>query len=612
MKTKLLILILSLMVLNLKAQLPGETLMLGENPPHMLPGTILTASTDPTGCGLTNGTANAVPGMNSYELYNVTTSTVVGTTQSYSSLPAGNYRLRVVYYTCIKDTLFTLSAPGAPVITLTSDDADNVICPLTELNLTTGGATQYEFAIGGNVVQALSATNTMMVDTLTMDATITVRGVDGSGCEGFATINVTVNPLPATILIASTNPTGCGLSDGTGTAVVGMASYEWYNVGTSTVVGTNQTISGLPAGSYRLTVVTPAGCSVNTLFTLAAPGAPTVTLISDDLDNTICPLTALNLTAGTAPQYEFTIGSTIVQALSATNTMMVDTLTTSTTITVRGVDGVCEDFATINVVVDVLPAVILTTSTNPTGCGLSNGTGTAVAGMASYEWYNVGTSTVVGTNQTISGLPAGSYRLTVVTPAGCSVNTLFTLAAPGAPVITLVSDDADNVICASDLSLIPQIRNAITFTAAAGSQYEFSIGSTIVQALSATATMMVDTLTMDASVTVRGVDGSGCEGFATINVTVNPLPQNQVPTVNTIAVNDNTVIDRGECQPVTVIGLQNTQNSFVYELQSYDAPNTVLDTVTGTGGGIQFAPQPGARCRIIIISPDGCSRPVSK
>lgn len=95
--------------------------------------------------------------------------------------------------------------------------------------------------------------------------------------------------------------------------------------------------------------------------------------------------------------------------------------------------------------------------------------------------------------------------------------------------------------------------------------------------------------------------------------TVYALPNNQIPTINGSDVSVHTIIDRGECQGVTIIGLKSSQTNVNYQLRLYDSPYTLLDTQSGTDGAtITFAPQPGMRCKIVAVSLNGCEREIVK
>lgn len=80
---------------------------------------------------------------------------------------------------------------------------------------------------------------------------------DSAGCQSIAMVNV-INALPAIDSIIAT-PSGFSSSNGTATPYVvspnGAATYLWSNG------STNGILSGVPSGTYTVTVTDPSGCS---------------------------------------------------------------------------------------------------------------------------------------------------------------------------------------------------------------------------------------------------------------------------------------------------------------------------------------------------------------
>lgn len=86
--------------------------------------------------------------------------------------------------------------------------------------------------------------------------TYTVTVTDGSGCTATTSINVAPFNFISGV---NTTPTHCGLTDGSATASVngGIMPYTYlWNIGATT-----QTISGIPAGTYTVTVTDKNGCT---------------------------------------------------------------------------------------------------------------------------------------------------------------------------------------------------------------------------------------------------------------------------------------------------------------------------------------------------------------
>jgi gliding motility-associated-like protein len=119
---------------------------------------------------------------------------------------------------------------------------------------------------------------------------------------------------------------------------------------------------------------------------------------------------------------------------------------------------------------------------------------------------------------TISGAPtsAGTFNYTVTTTGTCTQTTATgTLTVNSLPVPTLVSSDADNIIC---------LGTNVTFTAGGGTNYNFRLGGASVQdgtASTYTTSSLINGQIVDVIVTTA----NGCKATsAAITNFVNPLP----------------------------------------------------------------------------------------
>ncbi|EAY24439.1 conserved hypothetical protein [Microscilla marina ATCC 23134] len=114
----------------------------------------------------------------------------------------------------------------------------------------------------------------------------------------------------------------------------GSFTYQWQSSGDGTnfsnVSGATSATYQPPALSqntyYRRTATSGGGCgsanSANVLLTVNAPQAPTVSITSDDADNTIAPGTKVTFTAaptngGTSPTYQWKVNGTDVSGATA-------------------------------------------------------------------------------------------------------------------------------------------------------------------------------------------------------------------------------------------------------------------------------------------------------
>src|SRR5690606_30847267 len=98
----------------------------------------------------------------------------------------------------------TLINRALPTPTLSSDDADDIVCAGTTVTFTAGGGTSYEFFINGVSAQADSPDNTFATSTLSDGQVVTVRVTDAESCSALSVgITTTVNPLPVATIVSN-------------------------------------------------------------------------------------------------------------------------------------------------------------------------------------------------------------------------------------------------------------------------------------------------------------------------------------------------------------------------------------------------------------------------
>jgi hypothetical protein len=181
--------------------------------------------------------------------------------------------------------------------------------------------------------------------------TIYVQGVNGTcALNGpVDSISVTVNALPNVSVSASATTICAG--DSVSLSATGADTYVW-NPGSST----SNPFNTIPSGTTTYTVTgttTSTGCSSTDNVTVTVNALPTV--VATASDSAVCTGSSTTLTATGATSYVWNPGS------STTNPLTV-TPTATTTYTVTGTDANgCVNSATIDITVNTLPTVTLTT-----------------------------------------------------------------------------------------------------------------------------------------------------------------------------------------------------------------------------------------------------------
>jgi gliding motility-associated-like protein len=285
--------------------------------------------------------------------------------------------------------------------------------------------------------------------TVNVSGTYEVTVTQAPGC--FYKVDTTISFFPnPTVTMTSTPPSCNPGNDGTATATItgGTAPYTYtWTPAPATGQGT-LTASGLSPGTYSVSVSTANGCTATGSVTLAAPApAPAITVsntpasCSPGKDGTA----TATVTGGITPYTYSWTGGVIGGGQGTASVSGLGAGTYTLTVTAP---GACPASQT-TTVTQPPGAPTVTLSNTPASCSPgADGTATAtVTGGTTpytYSWTGGTIPTGQGTNS-ISGLAAGTYTLTVQTPGGaCPTVTTTTITQPVAP---LTSSTNTNVSC---------------------------------------------------------------------------------------------------------------------------------------------------------------------
>ena len=259
--------------------------------------------------------------------------------------------------------------------------------------------------------------------------TYTVTVTDSKLCT--ATSTVTVGQSSALDLSATATDATCSLSNGSASAsAVGGTpgyTYAWSN-GT-----TAQTMSGVLANTYTVTITDGAGCVGDTVLTINT----TINFLSNITStNILCYNTptgnAVVTPAGGSPNYTYSWSNSVT---GATITNVIAGGYTVTIVDQNGCTSITS--ATITQPVD---SVSITVAATTSLCSTATGTAdvSAIGGSPGYlySWSNNSTGT------SISGLDAGIYNVTVTDNNGCTVSSSALVNNTSGPTanITVIND----------------------------------------------------------------------------------------------------------------------------------------------------------------------------
>ncbi|SNR47317.1 hypothetical protein, partial [Flavobacterium sp. ov086] len=356
-----------------------------------------------------------------------------GNSATASGLSAGTYTVTVTdSNNCTATQTFILSNPLAINIAGTQTD---ILChgdASGEASVTVTGGTPgytYLWSPGG-------ATTDNITGLIAGVYTVTVT--DANSCSDTKTFIIT-EPLNSLVAspIAQTNVNCFGDTTGSATVSVtggtGSYSYSWSPSG-----GTGATASGLPAGSYTVTIFDANSCMTSQGFNISGPGAA----LSASTSST--PVSCFSGSNGTAtvtvsggtPNYTYSWAPSGGTGVTASGLSTGDY-----TCTITDSNG-CTLTKTINV---GTPTEISATEvhTDVSCNGGTNGSATVTAsggvGGYTYSWSPTG-----GTAATASGLSAGTYTVTIQDANTCSHTIPVTIGEPA--VLTATASGTD-VLC---------------------------------------------------------------------------------------------------------------------------------------------------------------------
>jgi gliding motility-associated-like protein len=380
---------------------------------------------------------------------------------------------------------------GAQVIL---DSIGQVTCPggndgFIAVSVTQGSAPfTYQWSNGST--SALAASLPAGIYTLTV--------TDVNNCPSLFTDTVTAPD--AFLVTAIINPASCNLSNGlislSSTGGTSPYTYLWSTGAASSVV------SGLAAGSYSVTLTDNAGCAFDTSFSLVNTGIPAISVVA--IDSVSCfglsdGSINLSVSGGVSP-YSYTwvntsqITEDVFNLPAGSYSVIVIDASGCTATQLFAVGQPAEINVSFTQIINA-------------ACGQSNGavTATASGGVPgfSFQWSTGANS--VG----ISGIPAGSYTVTVTDSKGCTKSAIGNISNLTGPQITAV--DSSNISC-------PGGNNGSILITATGVSLPLSYSWA---GLSDTTASLSNLSAGSYTVTVS--DGAGCIAVRTVTLT-QPAP----------------------------------------------------------------------------------------
>ncbi|MES2678660.1 MAG: PKD domain-containing protein [Bacteroidota bacterium] len=384
------------------------------------------ASFTNSGCLLQNGIASVSVTSGGIPPYTYNWLPTGGTNSVSANLYAGSYSVEVTDASgCISTKVVNISDINAPSVSILS--TTNVSCfggsnGALLASASGNGPLTYSWSpFGGNNLTAQNLSSGIYIIAVT----------DNAGCVGLATSTLVAEPPPIVVSVVPSNINCFGGNNGGGSAAVtgGVPGY-FYNWQTIGIAGNS--VTGLVAGAYSLTVADLNNCIQTATFSVSQPSAALNISVSS---NSVSCFSGNNgsatvgATGGTAPyNYSWSPGNftgASVFNLIAGNYSVVST-------DLKG----CISSGTFQI--QEPSPVVLTTNSINSDCGLANGQASVLAtgGTApfTYTWLPVG-----GNNFTATGLIADIYTLNAVDANNCPAFINVSVSDNPAPLVSVVS-----------------------------------------------------------------------------------------------------------------------------------------------------------------------------
>jgi gliding motility-associated-like protein len=256
-----------------------------------------------------------------------------------------------------------------------------------------------------------------------------VTVTDANGCQKDRQITVSqgvVLSIESIVDASCDDPAGGSATVGVPQGI-GPLSYRWSDGQTT------QTASNLSPGMYTVTVTDGAGCSADATLKIQSTGGGILLALTASPAGCTSPVGSATATvlSGGSPPYTY-LWSDPQQQTTPTASGLSPGIYTVTVSSAGGCVGVAD------IEVENVETIQLTTASTPAGCA-GTATGTITVSIASggvapftFLWNDPQQQTTA----TATGLPAGSYSVTVTDANGCTAARQASVS--GAPAISIL------------------------------------------------------------------------------------------------------------------------------------------------------------------------------
>ncbi len=343
---------------------------------------------------------------------------------------------------CTNQSILDVLVKTSPTVSISSNDADNTICPLQSVTFTgtsTGSGKRYQFYKNNIPATALSTSPLYTTTALNDGDQIMVVSDNGNltcpDTSSVITMTVIANPNP-TVSVSGLPSLVCSNTAGSFSILTSPVGGTLTGNGVS---GSNFSPSTARAGNQVITyTMVVSGCSFPATTPVNVVAAPTVLFTSSDADNIICEGDAITFTAntsGTANRYLFLKNTNGIQGPNITNSYTASNISNGDIISVTVDNGVATCPTTSTGITTTVGKIPMASYTWENNCGTNNVNFTNISTISgssiiSLNEWDFDNNTIID-NTTLSPTniyPAASTyysRLTVTTDKGCVDDTLI-------------------------------------------------------------------------------------------------------------------------------------------------------------------------------------------
>ncbi len=372
-------------------------------------------------------------------------------------------------------------------------------------------------------------------------STYTVTVTSGTGCVGTATVAVTVAPEPTATAVGTSVCEGeSGTISASATGGTGAYTYSWSSGDSGTAV------SVMPSTTtpYTVTVSDVNNCTATAVAEVTVNPLPNNGIIPHT--NTalypsflsVCSgeragyKASATVAAGSTYEWSATNGATVVPTTVNNRNALVDYPANNTPgddyytvfLTVTNSNTSCFAIGSVAVTVHPLPSPIAVTSAVCEGeAATLDATGGEVAPTASYMWSNAAELTDNGNGTATIATPTTDlvYTVTVTSGDGCTGTSTVAVTVNPLPTVEAVT----SAVCDGENATLDATDNNASLTVT----YAWSAGA--INNNDGTATVSAPAVG-NATYFVTITDGvTNCSNTASVEVTVNPLPDSGIEAV---------------------------------------------------------------------------------